>query len=78
MDLYEFKATVVYRASSSTAKATQRNPVFKNKKVICILVRSKKPDGQGGLEDVEGLDRFGQITGSVRALEFLTETMVHP
>jgi hypothetical protein len=28
----EFKASLVYRVSSRTAKATQRNPVLKNKK----------------------------------------------
>jgi hypothetical protein len=28
----EFKASLVYRASSRTAKATQRNPVFKKQK----------------------------------------------
>jgi hypothetical protein len=28
----EFKANVVYRVSSRTARATQRNPVLKNKK----------------------------------------------
>ena len=31
MDLCEFEASQVYRASSSTAKATQRNPVSKGK-----------------------------------------------
>jgi hypothetical protein len=28
MDLYEFWASLVYRASSMTVRATQRNPVF--------------------------------------------------
>jgi hypothetical protein len=28
----EFKASLVYRVSSRTARATQRNPVLKNKK----------------------------------------------
>jgi hypothetical protein len=28
---HEFKASLVYRASSRVARATQRNPVFKNK-----------------------------------------------
>jgi len=28
-DLYEFKASLVYRKSSRTASATQRNPVSK-------------------------------------------------
>jgi hypothetical protein len=27
----EFEASLVYRVSSRTARATQRNPVFKNK-----------------------------------------------
>jgi hypothetical protein len=31
VDLYEFKASLVYRVSSRTARATQRNPVLKNK-----------------------------------------------
>ena len=31
MDLREFKANLVYRTSSRTARATQRNPVLKNK-----------------------------------------------
>ena len=31
-DLYEFEATLVYRVSSRTAKATQRNLVLKKKK----------------------------------------------
>ena len=31
-DLCEFKASLVYRASSRTARATQRNPVLKKKK----------------------------------------------
>jgi hypothetical protein len=31
-DICEFEASLVYRASSRTAKATQRNPVSKKKK----------------------------------------------
>jgi hypothetical protein len=31
-DLCEFKASLVYRESSRTARVTQRNPVLKNKK----------------------------------------------
>jgi hypothetical protein len=31
VDLCEFKASLVYRVSSRTVKATQRNPVLKNK-----------------------------------------------
>jgi hypothetical protein len=30
-DLREFEASLVYRMSSSEAKATERNPVLKNK-----------------------------------------------
>ena len=33
MDLCEFEASLVYRASSRTAKATQRNPVSKTNKI---------------------------------------------
>jgi hypothetical protein len=32
VDLCEFKASLVYRASSRTAKATQRNPLSKTNK----------------------------------------------
>jgi hypothetical protein len=32
VDLCEFEASVVYRASSRTARATQRKPVLKNQK----------------------------------------------
>jgi hypothetical protein len=32
MQISEFEASLVYRVSSRTAKATQRNPVSKNKK----------------------------------------------
>ena len=30
-DLYEFKASLVYRVSSRTARAEQRNPILKKK-----------------------------------------------
>ena len=32
MDLHEFEANLVYRVSSRTARATQKNPVSKKKK----------------------------------------------
>ena len=32
VDVCEFQASLVYRASSRTAKTTQRNPVSKNQK----------------------------------------------
>ena len=38
MDLCEFEASLVYRASSRTAMATQRNPVKKKKKKKKLLV----------------------------------------
>ena len=34
VDLCEFKASLVYRASSKTARVTQRNPVLKNKDLV--------------------------------------------
>ena len=34
MDLYEFEATLVYRANSRRPKDIQRNPVSKNQTVI--------------------------------------------
>jgi hypothetical protein len=30
--IYEFEASLIYRVSSRTARAIQRNPVLKNKK----------------------------------------------
>ena len=32
VDLYEFEASLVYRVSSRTVRATQRNPVWKKKR----------------------------------------------
>ena len=32
-DFYDFKASLVYRVSSKTARATQRNPVLKRKQI---------------------------------------------
>ena len=35
--LYEFEVSLVFRVSSKTAKATQRNPVSKNKtNISCV------------------------------------------
>ena len=34
MDLFEFEASQVYRESSRTARATQRNPVLKKPKIM--------------------------------------------
>jgi hypothetical protein len=34
----KFKASLVYRVSSRKARATQRNPVFKKKKKVKILI----------------------------------------
>jgi hypothetical protein len=36
-DLSEFEASQAYRASSKTARATQRNPVLQKKKTIIII-----------------------------------------
>jgi hypothetical protein len=38
----EFKASLVYRVSSRTAKTTQRNPVSKNKKQNKTKIREQK------------------------------------
>jgi hypothetical protein len=34
----EFKVSLVYRVSSRTARATQRNPVLKDQKIIKIKI----------------------------------------
>jgi hypothetical protein len=34
VDICEFKASLVYGASSQTAKETQRNPILKNKQKL--------------------------------------------
>jgi hypothetical protein len=39
----EFEASLVYRVSSRTARATQRNPIWKNKKT-----KNKKTNKQKG------------------------------
>jgi hypothetical protein len=31
---YEFEASLIYRVSSQTARATQRNPAFKKKMLV--------------------------------------------
>ena len=41
-DLCEFKASLVYRMSSRTARATQRNPVLKNQKKFLNLKKKNK------------------------------------
>jgi hypothetical protein len=49
----EFKASLVYRVSSRTARATQRNPVLKNKtkqnktkeKKLVLVSKSKVEEG---------------------------------
>jgi hypothetical protein len=43
----EFEASLVYRVSSRTARATQRNPVLKNKKQ-----KSKQQKYEQGRKDV--------------------------
>jgi hypothetical protein len=39
VDLSEFEASLVYRVSSRTARATQRNPVLKKNKTTILTVR---------------------------------------
>ena len=72
MDLCEFKASLVYRASSRTAKAAQRSPVSKNKKkkataFICSLIsaavlqqhsekNNKRPAGEKTMPDLQNSD----------------------
>jgi hypothetical protein len=46
----EFEASLVYRVSSSTARATQRNPVSKKKK---RKERKRKEKGRKGKERKE-------------------------
>jgi hypothetical protein len=48
VDLCEFKVSLVYRTNSWTARATQRNPVSKNKKFF------KKEEKRGKKERREG------------------------
>jgi hypothetical protein len=40
--IYEFEASLVYRVSSMTARATQRNPVSKNKTKTKNKTKNKK------------------------------------
>jgi hypothetical protein len=56
-DLCEFKASLVYRVSSSTSRATQRNPVSENNKTPCISIEMRKEMGtaQSAVEPVQGL-----------------------
>ena len=42
-NLREFKASLVYRASSKTTKATHRDPVLKNKKDF-VKIETKLPE----------------------------------
>jgi hypothetical protein len=41
----EFKASLVYRVSSRTARAIQRNPVLKTQKTKSKNKQTKKPQG---------------------------------
>jgi hypothetical protein len=43
VDLCEFEATLVYKASSRAARAMQRNPVWKIKKQNRTITTIKKP-----------------------------------
>jgi hypothetical protein len=45
----EFEASLVYRVSSRTARATQRNPVSKNKKQNKTKIQKKKKERKSNL-----------------------------
>ena len=47
LPIFKFKASLVYRASSRTARATQRNPVLKQQQKhnkIIIIPKAKNKD----------------------------------
>jgi hypothetical protein len=46
-DLYEFKASLVYRTSSRTARATQRNPVLKNRRGLWRYRKGQRGERRG-------------------------------
>jgi hypothetical protein len=50
----EFKASLVYKVTSRTARATQRNPVSKNRK------KKKRNEGKGRKEE----GRVGMLLGA--------------
>jgi hypothetical protein len=61
----EFEASLVYRVSSRTARAIQRNPVSKNQKIIIIIImlpfnsptgeaEAGRPLRQSKLQDSQG------------------------
>jgi hypothetical protein len=56
----EFEASVVYRVSSRTARATQRNPVWKNKNKN----KAKQKKNKTKKLEIENLEHFGWIDGS--------------
>jgi hypothetical protein len=45
----EFEASLVYRVSSRTARAIQRNAASKKKKIIIIIIPSSEPYEQNQL-----------------------------
>jgi hypothetical protein len=49
VDLCEFEASLVYRVSSRIARATQRNPVLKNKTKQKLLSRLQEPEVVDGI-----------------------------
>jgi hypothetical protein len=47
---FEFEASLVYKVSSSTARAIQRNPVSKKKKKERKKRKEQMPPGKGSCE----------------------------
>jgi hypothetical protein len=41
----EFEASLVYKVSSRTARAIQRNPVSKNKQTKIIIIMKERKEG---------------------------------
>jgi hypothetical protein len=54
----EFEASLVYRVSSRTARATQRNPVLKKKKKIIIPVFNTEYGNRKDVFQVEFYIRY--------------------
>jgi hypothetical protein len=65
----EFKASLVYRVSSRTAKATQRNPVLKNQKKR----KEKKENLKNAVNSQKHMEVF---LNSIRCLSSLSCLLV--
>ena len=75
----EFKASLVYKVSSRTARATQRNPVSKNKNKKRNVIRTLFPNGAawyGRLGAAEGVEDTVGMCSSASLI--LPEFSFHP